>query len=363
MKVTFLLPTRSIRPAGGFKIVYEYANRLTARGHEVTVVHPFGCAPPPSAKERLKARIWVAKMRARPARIAPWFDFDEGVKLTAVTYPAAANLPTADVLVATAWHTAAWVDGAGADKGAGAYLIQGYETWDGEDESVHDTWRLPLRKIVISKWLEEIAVELGQGETTVRVPLGMDLERLGVDVPPADRAPRLGALYNSGKTKGSADIFATLKTVKAAHPEVSAVLFGTAPRPRELPRWVEYEMLPSAEELRALYNSCTVFLQASRSEGWGLPACEAMLCGSALVTVDNGGSREFALDRETALVVSADAVGDLPLCVGELLGDVELRLRLAEHGRERLQSFTWERSVGEFEGAIADLVEGGVPSA
>ena len=29
MRIAFLLPGRSVKPAGGFKIVYEYANRLT----------------------------------------------------------------------------------------------------------------------------------------------------------------------------------------------------------------------------------------------------------------------------------------------------------------------------------------------
>src|SRR5690625_6129378 len=40
MRITFLLPTFAPRPSGGFRVVYEYANRLVERGHEVTVVHP-----------------------------------------------------------------------------------------------------------------------------------------------------------------------------------------------------------------------------------------------------------------------------------------------------------------------------------
>ena len=39
MRITFVLPVFPRGPIGGFRVVYEYANRLTALGCEVTVVH------------------------------------------------------------------------------------------------------------------------------------------------------------------------------------------------------------------------------------------------------------------------------------------------------------------------------------
>lgn len=358
MKVVFLLPGQSLKPAGGFKVVYEYANRLVRRGHEVTAVHPWDCTRPGSPLAAARARLWVARLRRRPAAIAPWFELDERVALEAVDYPAADRLPAADALIATAWHTARWVDAAAPERGAGLYLIQGYETWDGAAETVRKTWRLPLHKIVISRWLEEIAAELGEAERTSRVPIGMDLDRLGVDVPLAERTPRVGALLHSGGEKGSADIVAALCTLKRQRADLGAALFGTAPRPADLPDWIEYEMLPSAEGLRRLYNSCSVFLAASRSEGWGLPPCEAMLCGCALVTLANGGSREFAVEGETALVVPPEQPERLADRVAELLDDDPLRTRLAVAGAERLRGFTWERSVAELELVLAAAAAG-----
>lgn len=353
MRVAFLLPGRSGRPAGGFKVVYEYANRLVARGHEVAVVHPWDCAAPGSWRQRLRARRWLSHWGRHREGIAPWFEFDPRVELPLVTHPAAALLPAADVLVATAWHTASWVDEATDGARAGAYLIQGYETWDGDAERVRDTWRLPLGKVVVSRWLEEIAAELGEAERTVRVPLGMDLDLLGVDVPQAERGPRLGALYNSSPEKRSGEVIAAMEAVRERRPDASAVLFGTAPRPDSLPAWIEYESLPSRARLRELYNSCAVFLQASRSEGWGLPASEAILCGCALVTVENGGSREFARDGETALVVAPGDVAALTEGASGLLDDSARRQRLATRGAELLGEFSWERSVTELEQALA----------
>jgi L-malate glycosyltransferase len=359
MRITFLLPGRSLKPAGGYKVVYEHANRLVQRGHQVSVVHPWGCAPPKSPYASFRAWLWVFWVRIRRGTIAPWFELDDRVRLRVVLYPAASSLPASDALVATAWHTASWVDAAVPEKGAGLYFIQGYETWDGDVDKVRATWRLPLQKVVISRWLEEIAAELGEGERTTRVPIGMDLDRLGVDIPLAEREQRIGALYNSGKEKRSEDIVATMVAAKSRYPALTAVFFGTAPRPASIPAWIEYTMLPDADQLRALYNSCSIFLQASRSEGWGLPACEAMLCGCALVTVANGGSREYALDRETALVVEPGQVGDFADRACELLGDADLRQRLAARGTAQLQGYTWDSSAAQFEAVIEGAVAAG----
>lgn len=42
-KIIILLPCLAWSPVGGFKVVYEYANRLVAVGHEVTIVYPLIC--------------------------------------------------------------------------------------------------------------------------------------------------------------------------------------------------------------------------------------------------------------------------------------------------------------------------------
>jgi glycosyltransferase involved in cell wall biosynthesis len=261
-------------------------------------------------------------------------------------------IPAADALIATAWQTAGAV-AATAPEGGGFYLIQHFEDWD-DAEVVRATWRLPLRKIVIAGWLEEMAVEIGEGERTVKVPNGLDGERFGVDAPSAERAPRVGALISA--FKGEEDVVAAFAATRERVPQLSAIGYGVRPRPDLLPDWMDYQQLPSPEALRALYNGCSVFLQASRSEGWGLPATEAMLCGCAVVTYDNGGSREYATDGETALVVdpAAGAVG-LAEALTRLCEDGELRLRLAAAGRERAAGFTWERATSSLE----RVLEGG----
>ena len=54
VRVTFVLPGAGSVPVGGFKVVYEYANRLSERGHTVTVVHTAQPDRQASTRERLK---------------------------------------------------------------------------------------------------------------------------------------------------------------------------------------------------------------------------------------------------------------------------------------------------------------------
>ncbi|MGH3429953.1 MAG: glycosyltransferase family 4 protein [Mycobacteriales bacterium] len=356
MRIAFVLPGLARTPIGGFKVVYEYANLLVDRGHQVTVVHPWHCHRPSSLREQIDSWLWVARRRRDPRKTVAWQPIDRRVELSVVTCPSESELPQdADALIATAWQTAGWVADAtrGADRGF--YLIQHFEPWDDEGE-VRATWKLPLHKIVISRWLEELAIEMGEGGRTSWVPNGLDFDCFGVDVPPEDRAPRVGALLNPYKCPE--DVIASLSLARERVPSLTAATYGTAVRRDDLPEWVDYVRLPSPGELRRLYNSCSIFLQASRTEGWGLPATEAMACGCALVTYENGGSREYATDGETATVVFEHGAERLADAIVALVDSPARRLDLARHGRERAETFTWQRSAEAFERVLSGAAGG-----
>lgn len=348
MRVAFVLPQRSPVPIGGFIVVYEYACRLVARGHMVSVVHPRTIGSPASAVSRAKAALWERRYRRRPELLSPWFAPSPAVQMLAVRDLCGWDPPNVDVMLATTWETVGPVFAARTAERRAMYFVQGYEL-DGAPEVI-STWTLPLGKIVISRWLEGIAAELGEKERTSYVPNGIDPMRWGTDTPLEQRPARVGALLGAGK--GSAEIVAAMELAREREPSLLATAFGTGSKPRGLPDWIDYVRLPRVERLRALYNSCGIFVQASRNEGWGLPATEAMACGCALVTCDNGGSREYADDGETALVVepTPSALGD---AVTALVRDPELRMRLARNGQERVAGFRWERSVEMLERALA----------
>jgi glycosyltransferase involved in cell wall biosynthesis len=346
MRIAFVLPGVSVAPVGGYKVVYTYANLLAERGHGVSVVLPVEWHPASGLRDRLRRALRLRRMRGDRGEVVPWMDVDERVSFLLASDRTRLRLPRADALVATSWVTAPAV----AEAGGGFYLLQGYETWGADAEAVEATWRLPLRKIVVSRWLREIAVEMGEGERTDYVPIGLDLERWGVDRPLVERGKRVGLAFSPFKQ--SAPAIAALAAAREQLPQLTAVAFGTGPRPPGLPEWVDYRRSPSQPELRELYNSCAVFLQAGGKEGWGLPAAEAMACGCALVSFDTGGSREYAEGGVTAVVVDGADPAALGDAAAALLERPDRLAEVAAKGRARVSSFTWERAVAGLEAVL-----------
>ncbi len=350
MRITFVLPRYLDSPAGGFKMVYEYANHLQARGHQVTILHPRNLKPTAGLIEQAKNYLWPYKLRLRNRPLIPWFKLSKEIRLLLVPDLREEFVPPGDAIVATGYRTAFLVNHYKEAKGRKYYLIQHYETWDGEADEVNRTWILPLHKIVIAKWLLKLATDFGEGERATYIPYGLDFARFRITTPINKRSsPRIGMLAHPFVWKGTSDGVRALELARERLPNVQAILFGAHPRPAELPEWIEYRQQPTAEELLAIYNSCPVFLQPSWTEGWGLTAAEAMACGCALVTTDNLGVREFADDGNSALfspIKSPDLLAENAL---KLLNNDELRQQLAQLGQERIQEFTWERATNSLE--------------
>ena len=342
-------------PSGGFKVVYEYANRLQARGHTLTVVHPRNEEAQKGAMQYVKRHLWKYRIQLKHRPLVPWFKLHPDIRLLLVPDLREHFIPEADVIIATAYRTSFHVDSYAPAKGRKFYLIQSYETWQGSEEAVNASWRLPLHKIVISRWLLRLAHELGVADQVTYISLGLDFSHFKVTVPIRERpAPRVGMLAHPEKIKGTKDGLAALELAKEKLPTLQAVIFGACPRGSEIPGWIHYIQLPSSDQLLELYNSCRVFLHPSHLEGWGLPAAEAMACGCALVSTANEGVYEFAIDGENALIAPIKAPQQLAQKLIEILNNDELRVRLAEAGWKRIQCFSWDRAVELFERTLTE---------
>lgn len=354
MKVTFLLPLYQPRVSGGFRVAYEYANHLAARGHDVRVV-----LPSPGLRHHGTPRLRPGPIKETIRRIqhggrVPWFSFHPGVRVLVQPVRTAADLPASDVFVATAWRTAPIVAAAGAP---GVYLIQHFEEWDGPREQVEETWRLPLRKVVISRWLLELANELDPAGEVAYVPNGMDLDSFRVRVPIAEREPNtVGMLFHESSWKGTGFGIRALEEARAASPALRAILYGHAARPRDLPSWIEYRRRLAGQALYDYFNELAVFLHPSLAEGWPLPPAEAMASGAALVAADNPGVLDYARAGETALVVPRGDASALAGAVRSLVERPEERIALATAGAGAINAYTWDRAVTSFERELHEVL-------
>jgi glycosyltransferase involved in cell wall biosynthesis len=329
LRITFLAP--HLRIAGGVRAILTYADRLAAQGHEVTLVVPTG----------RQVTAWWRNARGAPV------DWMPGLRARVVWVPgwSADVLPSGDAIVATAWQSAPVAADAPERCGAKFYLVQHYESLHhGDPTRVDATYRLPLAKIVISTWLRDV----------MRERFGCDAELL---VTPVDRAlfhrvavtvttsrPRVLMLHHTYPWKGVADGLQAVALVRPRVPGLRLVGFGVKP-PRRPGLYDEFHANPPQAQLAALYSGCDIYLCPSWDEGLGMPAMEAMACGVALVTYDNGGCRDYARPEETALVAPSRDVGALAKHLARLAEDGALRGRLAAAGMACVHELDWDHAV------------------
>jgi glycosyltransferase involved in cell wall biosynthesis len=353
MRITFVLPMYLNRPAGGFKIIYEYANRLQMRGHQVRLVHPRNCDHQAGLTESIKSRLWSKKIHWQNRPLLPWFSIDPGIKFDLIPDLREQFVAEGDAVVATGYQTARGVSRFGPARGRKLYFIQSYETWLGTPEEVDATWRMPFQKIVIAGWLLEVARGFGEEWRTTHIPNGVDFNEFRIDRPIAERhATKVCMLAHPAPWKGLKIGLIALEMARARVPGLQAVLFGTHARPAEIPDWIDYIERPSPEALRAIYNSSAIFLHSSQIEGWPLPPVEAMACGCALVAAANHGVREYAEDEVRALLAPVNDASTLAQQLVRTLTADALRIRLAEAGCRHVQQFTWTRAVDSLEAVL-----------
>jgi len=358
MRVTFLLPGESREPCGGNKVVYEYANYLARKGHSVTVVHPaFLLMGEPLIRLGLKHNIrtvrtilsYLQNKVTGNFKPTAWFEVLSSVQLLWVPSLAARYIPDADIVFAGAWQTAEWVEQLPPSKGKKFYLIQHLETWAGPENRVMATWKMPLEKITISRWLQGIAESLG--ETAHLVHNGLDFERFGVTNALDSRDPNniLMSYHQHIPWKGSADGMAAFEIAHKQEPRLRLTMFGTSLAPSNLPFGVEYHQNPAQSKLHDLYNKASIFISPSWTEGFSLPPAEALQCGAALVLTDIPGRNAYAFNEQTALLSPIKDPEAMAANILRLVRDPDLRLRLARDGHDKIQEFTWERAGSSLE--------------
>jgi glycosyltransferase involved in cell wall biosynthesis len=351
--VTFVLACADL--SGGVRVVSEHAQRLAQRGHRVTVVSLR--TPPWSWRRRLVA---AASRRPLAPRGASHLDGLRGVERRVVDAApvGAADLPDGHAVVATWWETAEWVASLPASKGAKLHLVQHHEVHAGLPlERVRACYRLPLRRLVVSRWLGGVLrTEYGDAGT-VLVPNGLDPGAF--HAPPRRRQPQptVGLVSSTIPWKRTAEAVAAAALARERLPDLRLVAFGD-PLPGEAPPWAEVHPWPPQHRLRDLYASCDIWLVASEAEGFGLPALEAMACRTPVVSTPVGAAPELLASGGGALVPAGDPQAMAEALVELLSADeTDWRAR-SEAAAAEAARWTWERAVDALEAALRTEVVG-----
>lgn len=358
MKITFALTGYAPRPVGGYKVVFQYANHLAERGHDITIISSRGLRLDGGAGTRdvraLLERSWAHARQEWQTRVrhegSPWFALHPDVTIrSAIGVPRYRPEP-GERVIATAVGTARWVADTVAGTGAhGYYFIQHFEDWAAPREVVEQTWRLGLTNLVIAPWLVEHGDELGV--ETVLVPNGIDTTEFTPGPPIAERPLQVMGLVSQHEFKRPDVMADVMHQVAQARPAASFVAFGPHERDERLDAEVTYLHDPERTQLVEAFQRSRVYVCSSDAEGFGLPPAEATLCGAACVSTRNGGVDSYG-EGFIRFAEPGDAQG-LAEAVVDLLDDAAQAQRRADAGRDHIRTaFSLETAGDTFERAL-----------
>lgn len=106
---------------------------------------------------------------------------------------------------------------------------------------------------------------------------------------------------------------------------------------------VHFTGLVSEENLPHIYSGAALLAIPSYYEGFGLPALEAMACGTPIVVSNRGALPEVV--AEAGLLVDPYDTEALSHAIQLVLEDESLRLQLSSKALERAKTFSWQKTA------------------
>lgn len=328
MKIVF--PVLSLEMGGGARFIYHLANALQDKGHDVEVVMP-----------EKGLQVWPLRAKLRRVR-----------ELTP------SSIPSADFILPNFYLTVK--PALESKKGRLVRLSLGYEPlWVPDSETAKQTYLIGAPIMSISQWHRQLlrqetglesTVISGGVDTSTFHPYPKRSEQTGCkNIFYIMRDPTSGYTWKGGedflkamaRLKNQLDFELTVSTPESA-------LF-TSPVPCLL------KTSTKDQELAQLYAEADLFVYTSYFEAFGLPPLEAMACGTAVVTTDCGGNRDYVRSGENCLLVPPSDIDLLSAAIYRLLTQDTERQRLAASGHFIAQAWSWQRTADQVEAFLMSL--------
>lgn len=342
MRICFVLPGVARQPVGGYKMAFEYANRLVKENHEVLILY----LNQDLLKNYSVPLVVKRKIAKILTKIEPkWFDLNKKIKkISNLDLDYKEKLGKLDVCIATSAEKTVEEVNKNLIAKTKLYLIQDYENWNISDKELIATYKLGFKNIVVAKWLKQIVDQYSPTES-VLIPNAIDTSIYTETVPIQNRDNHtIALLYHESLHKGLKNAFKVLDKLKQKYPDLKVIMFGKFPKP-ELPNWITYYKGASQKKTVEIYNSVKVFLCSTIEEGFGLTGIEAMACGACLVSTDYRGVREYAVNNYNSLL---SPVGDIDAQVENVIRifeNKELQKNISSNGIQHVKKFKWSEAM------------------
>ncbi len=316
-----VIPALSLEKGGGARFLYQLGNALVDFGQNVEFIIP------ESGSVDWPVRTKITRVKELTPDCFPPADF---------------ILPNFYLTVFPAWQS---------QKGQVVRLSLVYEPFCIPNADVSkSTYSIGAPIVTISQWQRQLILsQVGRDSTVISG---------GVDPVFFHPYPKLSAqtgrktifyiMRGAGYTwKGNDDFIAACARLKERLPDFD--VFIVNPEPGAFIPSFPYTTVTadSDHEMALLYARADLFVYTSYYESFGLPPLEAMACGTAVVTTDCGGNRDYARNGENCVVVPPSDINLLTEAMHRLLTNDNERQSLANAGHVFAKPWTWQRTADQ----------------
>jgi len=271
-----------------------------------------------------------------------------------------------DAAIVTLYPTALSVWLSNASKPL--YFMQDFHELVQEADGVYGlrlfetTLRLPFHFLANSTYTRDMILSYNKEAKVTITGVGVDLSTFyprRTRIIDSNGKPIIMVIIRDQRFKGGDVAIRALNLVNKKQP-IHAVLVGDRRTIDKLFKEVKPEFRYTIfsnvddETLAKLYSSSDVFIFTSYKEGFGLPPLEAMASGTAVVTTDCGGIRDYAINGYNSLITPPGDPAAIADAVVKILNDQRLRDKLIQNGLETAKQWTWDRVTDKFEKAIKE---------
>ena len=326
LHITYVMTWTGV--CGGSKIIFEHANKLTERGHKVSII---------SHDEKPK-----------------WFNINKNVEFIEVPWKQnlCAGIPNCDVIVATYWRE---IYECIQQKNIPViYFEQGdFHLFD-IDNVDNRTYNYIKRQFetvkfvyTVSNFARDKIKEIYDHDSTV-IPNAVD-NRVFFK-PKKKKTNKVLKITIIGsensKFKRIKNILQALEMLKNDG-YIFELNWITPDQPKN--PHIKPIINPPQIVIGDTLRESDIFICASMYESFCLPVLEAMTCENAVVTTNNGGNMDFVIDGENALIIQKDNIKDIYNKVKMLMENDNLRTKLSKNATRKAEQFSWDNTINMIE--------------
>ena len=335
--------------SGGMRAIFDYANHLTAKGHDLIYYYPV------KSYKRYNdgifqecIRYWSTIKHYLHNNNKSSNIYSHNFEIKKIPFINNYFIRDADVSIATEWPTAYSVNSLSTKKGKKIYYIQDYEIWGSDIQMVDKSYKLNLNKITVSKYLHDFFLTKFNVDSKMIMNC-VDYDIFNPGIKNYNEIKNITFLDHQLKKKGVDYALSVILKLKEKYKNIKFTCFGYR-KFHAIPDFVHFIENPSDETIVDIYRRTDILLFPSIDEGLGIPPAEAMACKCAVVTTPVGAIADYSTHMQSAIHVQPGNIDEMFNAASYLIDNPKEIVRISENAYHNIRNvLNWDRAVEEFE--------------